>query len=423
MSAVLWDAATTKRSSLAVSTQSRLRGFMSARAIQGTLKVLSRRLEAVAACADTEDTKKARKSHARRLKCQQSIGSTVINNWRNFIDDFGLHVESFARTMRPAFPAGRVADVRFDLSEPHFGGRTVVRLEFENSNVWYYKPRSGKKELLWGCLLRVLSATGFSPPLVAAPVLLKGSHCWMREISHLPCQDWHEVERFYIRAGALLCLAHTLRAVDLHAGNFIAHGEHPVLIDAETLMHPNVRIPPNAPDKAETLSRTGMLRVGRPESQRDCVSFLGRVTTGTHTVFLGTRKVSAKDAIEPLTTGFRAMNECLKKAWTRPELRTCIRKLGSFPVRTIYRPTVFYAKLLNESLSSEYIASQEARRYFLQARLNSDLVSPATVQEEINQLVNCDIPLFYGPSATIRCPLSRSDITRSVRIVRESCGV
>ncbi len=56
-----------------------------------------------------------------------------------------------------------------------------------------------------------------------------------------------EVRRFYRRQGALVLLTYMLGATDFHFENVLAIGEHPVLIDLETLFHPY----PNPPDAVQ----------------------------------------------------------------------------------------------------------------------------------------------------------------------------
>ena len=53
-----------------------------------------------------------------------------------------------------------------------------------------------------------------------------------------PCEGKEDEERYFARAGALLCLVHVLRGTDCHADNLIPAGEHPILIDLETLLAP-----------------------------------------------------------------------------------------------------------------------------------------------------------------------------------------
>jgi hypothetical protein len=61
---------------------------------------------------------------------------------------------------------------------------------------------------------------------------------WVEWVDHEACGDANEVVRFYERAGMLLCLVYALAGTDCHRDNLIAEGEHLVLIDAESLMHP-----------------------------------------------------------------------------------------------------------------------------------------------------------------------------------------
>ena len=58
---------------------------------------------------------------------------------------------------------------------------------------------------------------------------------------HASCEEDAEAGRYFRRTGMLLCLLYALQATDCHNENLIACGEHPVLIDAETLMHHRAR--------------------------------------------------------------------------------------------------------------------------------------------------------------------------------------
>ena len=70
--------------------------------------------------------------------------------------------------------------------------------------------------------------------LVARP-----GYGWVEWVNHEACGGANEVVRFYERAGMLLCLVcDALAGTDCHRDNLIAEGEHLVLIDAESLMHP-----------------------------------------------------------------------------------------------------------------------------------------------------------------------------------------
>jgi len=351
----------------------------------------------------------------------ERISRRQINNWQRFVTDFIAHAARFAEKAEWDRSRPFVKKLTFGLSEPHRGGRTVLRVELADSTKWFYKPRSGRHEQVWAKLVNELNAAGFSPPLLALSVVAGHTHCWMPALAPEPCRSWQEVERFYFRAGALLYLAHLLRAVDLHAGNFIAHREHPVLIDCETILHPNVSLPATAPDQKESILRTGMLPVASEHSQQDCASFLGRMTTGHHAVLLLDRRIRVTEMGRQFARGFKAMDHFLATAGHRSRLDKVVAKMRAVPVRIIYRPTRFYVKLLSESLSPEFAGSEAARRWFLRTRLEDRLCPTAVVDLEIEQLIQCDIPLFHGRAAAPRPLLSRSQMRRALAGLRASC--
>ena len=79
------------------------------------------------------------------------------------------------------------------------------------------------------------------PPLRTLQVLDRGAYGWVEEIEPGPCRHQREVEAYYYRAGMLVCLIYALEGSDCHKENLIAAGEHPVLIDHETLLQPRIR--------------------------------------------------------------------------------------------------------------------------------------------------------------------------------------
>ena len=101
-------------------------------------------------------------------------------------------------------------------------------------------------------------------------VLNRQGYGWVEYVEQLPCEDLAAAQRFYQRAGMLLCLLYALRGTDCHHENLIASGEHLVLIDMETLMHHEARLMEDSSraTEAETLAnqlfgdsvlRTGLL--------------------------------------------------------------------------------------------------------------------------------------------------------------------
>ncbi len=101
-------------------------------------------------------------------------------------------------------------------------------------------------------------------------MLNRDGYGWVEYVEYQPCSDETAVERFYQRAGILLCLISILRGTDCHYENLIASGEHLVLIDMETLLHHEAQLLENSPEaqafETETVQlfwdsvlRTGLL--------------------------------------------------------------------------------------------------------------------------------------------------------------------
>src|SRR5205807_3076272 len=59
---------------------------------------------------------------------------------------------------------------------------------------------------------------------------------FMEFVQSAECTNKEAVLRCYRRYGALLGLAHGLGTSDLHHENVIVSGEHPIVIDAETIL-------------------------------------------------------------------------------------------------------------------------------------------------------------------------------------------
>ncbi|APR75897.1 Lanthionine biosynthesis protein LanM [Minicystis rosea] len=133
---------------------------------------------------------------------------------------------------------GEVARIRAGGSDYHNGGRAVAILELSSGIRLVYKPRDLGMEDAYNALVTWLNERGAAPKLATLAVIDSGTHGWVEYAAHRPCTDGDEARRFYVRAGMLLCLTYVTGAIDLHAENVVACGEHPMLIDLETLTQP-----------------------------------------------------------------------------------------------------------------------------------------------------------------------------------------
>jgi type 2 lantibiotic biosynthesis protein LanM len=144
------------------------------------------------------------------------------------------------RTFQEETELGQVTAVEPALSDPHNNGRTAITVKFAYGLKLIYKPKNLGTEKAYFKLLTWLNDHGISLPFKVLQVMNCSTHGWVEFVEQLPCQDQEEAKRYYQRAGMLLCVIHVLKGTDCHAENIIAYGEHPVLVDMETLMHHRV---------------------------------------------------------------------------------------------------------------------------------------------------------------------------------------
>lgn len=174
---------------------------------------------------------------------------------------------------------GRVTDSTPPLSIAGFsaagaakpGGGLVARLAFSDGGTVGYRERGGgtlqqfSEVVEWANQKCEFSIPG--PPAVVD----KGNYSWVRWVEPAACDTESDVERYYSRAGGLVCLLHATRTVDVHAGNVIAVGASPTVVDAGSFAHP--RLSPEHlfyelnEQRWESVLRTGTL--SHPEGSGD----------------------------------------------------------------------------------------------------------------------------------------------------------
>ena len=154
-------------------------------------------------------------------------------------------------------PSAFVRNLHPGLSDPHRGGRTVWRVDLAGGATVAYKPKNLTRDRAWNDLLAWCNARGLAPSLRPLWTLLRPGYGWMEWAESDASGDDAERQRYYRRAGVLLGLLHLLHAADAHGENLIRQGAHPLLIDGEMLLYPQVA--GQAADDPLDVMRTGLL--------------------------------------------------------------------------------------------------------------------------------------------------------------------
>lgn len=167
--------------------------------------------------------------------------STRLRLWAAYSAEFLRHLCEDWEDIAAAFFAtdpGKLVSARFGAGDSHRQGRSVMVLQFESGQKLVYKPRAMAVDRHFNGLLCWLNHKGAQPQFRALSSLDKGAHGWAEFAHREECRNEAEVRRFYERQGGLLAVLYALQANDFHRENLIAAGEHPMLIDLETLLQP-----------------------------------------------------------------------------------------------------------------------------------------------------------------------------------------
>lgn len=320
----------------------------------------------------------------------------------------------------------------------HRRGRAVRILTFSSGARLVYKPRSLRVEEHFQDLLAWVNAQGCPMAFRTLAVLDGGDdsgYGWMEFAAAEPCSSLAEVARFHERLGGLLAVLYSLAATDCHYENLIAAGEHPVVIDLESLFHPQIQRGKQERPHEEIRSqfalhsvlRVGLLPfqigqdeefegidisgvsavAGQPTPQK-VIQWQGTGTDemrvvrdrvlmegGQNRPVLDGQAVQVGEYREEMTRGFETVYRLL--AAGRAELRREVDRFAEDPVRVVLRPTQIYGLLLMESFHPDFLRDALDRdrlfdRLWLEAESQPDLAR--VMAAEHRDLSEGDIPAF-----------------------------
>jgi type 2 lantibiotic biosynthesis protein LanM len=385
--------------------------------------------------------------------------STALDFWVEATCEFLQRLERDLPLLQRAFQLNpntkAVLKVYPNLSDFHHRGRSVMALEFDNETKIVYKPKDLGSEEQFYELLEWFNEHGAPLPFKKLRVVNCSGYGWVEYAEQSPCADEAAARRYYARAGMLLCVLYLLQAVDCHCDNLVAAGEHPVLLDCETLMHHRAPLSKHtAFSMAHFLAggqidssvfRIGMLPRWQfsPDGRSAIdVSSLGAVAeqqtsfpvpvwhhvntdemelryqSGTiqpqaNVACLKSTNLSPNDYVEHILDGFRQMYECFLKnrsallAWDSP-----LQPLYRQKIRIIFRQTDAYHTLLRRTLEPDWLKGGAAFSIQLDHLSRPLLSYPSksdfwpVLKAETESLEQLDIPHFTAYPNSNRLYLS-----------------
>jgi type 2 lantibiotic biosynthesis protein LanM len=341
------------------------------------------------------------------------------------------------KTLLGGTDPGPVTAIEPGLGDSHRQGRTVSLVRFADGRTVVYKPRGLGAHLRFSEVVDWLNQRLPDGDLRTARALSRPEYGWMEFIQARPLRRSEDAARFYRRTGVLLAALHAVHATDMHCENVIACGDQPVLIDVETIFHPDLPMPdtvtiadPAAHALAASVRRTALLpyvTVGEngpldpsgmggdpgqtcPESVLDWDPPASARSRLVHRAVpypgarnrprFGGRVLEPADYQAEVLDGFRLGYDAIVRG--RTEFTRLIESRAEVQTRVVVRPTYGYGDLMDESTHPDLMGDALARDNAL------DLLDQASARHELWQrlapyeraaLWANDIPLITGRPA------------------------
>jgi type 2 lantibiotic biosynthesis protein LanM len=360
----------------------------------------------------------------------------------------GKDREEIPSSWSPNSQLGKVIAIHPNLSDLHNRGRYVIVVEFESGLKLVYKPKNLGLEVAYNEFLDWYNQSSASLPFKVLKVCDRQTYGWVEYVEQLPIENSQAAQRFYHRAGMLLCILYFLQGTDCHYENLIACGEHLVLVDMETLMHHEVSESADSSDETaastaatqhllDSVLRTGLLPGWEfPKDKRKAydISGLGSVSSEKSTAsvrrwkFVNTDDMhleseeiilpsnaneailngvalSPNDYVDELVEGFEQMYRFLMEQRQKLLLpEGPLTKLQGQQVRFVFRNTRVYGVILQGSLAPQFLRNGVNRSIELDILSRAFLMCSdkpkawPILRSELRAMEQLDIPYFGAES-------------------------
>ncbi|MTD38386.1 type 2 lantipeptide synthetase LanM [Erwinia sp. CPCC 100877] len=251
------------------------------------------------------------------------------------------------------------------------------------------------------------------------------------KVPQIECQNEQEIKAFYTHYGQLLAIVYWLGSTDLHMENLIASGVHPVLIDVETLIRPEIfnhkKLSRQTRIEKDSVIVSGLLpqkRHWQREVELDALSgkkqkLPQKVRRLTHQRTsdiqfqleeaymegaqniprLNGQEIAYQPYVEQIEGAFKKMNDQLlqNKALVIEKVKELF---ADVTVRLIYRDTQDYGNLLSYTLHTDCMSDFIEREKILENLWSNQQIPQRLIPLEIEAMSVMDIPLFTANTSS-----------------------
>jgi lantibiotic modifying enzyme len=328
----------------------------------------------------------------------------------------------------------------------HNENRQVVGVELGGGTKVVFKPRALLSDRFVLDLYTAAQAhlTYSLQECVPASVTV-GSHGWQEFITPRPMTGPDQPARYFYRIGALCALFGAIGASDLHEENLLAGGEHPCVIDTETMLRPNpgvlddslphvlinqlklsvastMLVPMTNPSSPNDLIMAGVgidrdqtSKMRRPvvhDRESDSISVKWENVTYRHknnVPRLGDTALSPIDHFQEILAGYTDALEAIRG----DAVLKVLDSWPDMPVRCLIRSTMVYTRFLDAATHPDYLGrTTEAERIFRLLGHYPDYLTPEAAayvgEEERASLHTGNVPYFIARAGSTELGTPRS---------------
>ncbi|PZQ43769.1 MAG: hypothetical protein DI551_11480, partial [Micavibrio aeruginosavorus] len=364
--------------------------------------------------------------------------SSVQKNYFDSMDEFFQRIDADADKIKEDFGIsanGNIIKIGRSLSDPHNGGRSVMRIEFADGNKLIYKPKSIKMEKVFNNFISGNNNFGFQP----IHILSCEGYGWVQDIGELERQPINLANPE--SAGQVAAFLWMLNATDMHFENVMPTADGVYALDLETLLlasfnndgepwEPMWRkhtVNATLLFEENVLNRPEGFRIGGLEPSPALVSIMPPVTfTLQDDVIVMMLGQQDRKSLPPAkhqrmnVDGIKRLQNSFEKI-LNGDAREVVRRFVSsmdddLTLRLVLRDTSFYTNILERMRQPRFLRDAQDMHKDLAVLYQGvgtvedhDLRLRIIIDNEIKQLVSCDVPfLFYEVG---RKDIKISDIT------------
>lgn len=364
---------------------------------------------------------------ARILAVRLTFACEVIEE---FISSVNASSDSLTETFAISTPM-ELTKIELGQGDSHNRGRTVIQFQVQDTPL-IFKFKNLEIGERFNALLTYLESLDSTLSFYKIKRIIRPTFTIEEKVAYQECKNEGNVTDFYQEYGQLLAIVYWLGATDLHMENVIAHGPHPVLIDVETLIRPEMFSLTQPISKQTRIEKQSVLVSGllpqkkqwKRELEMDALSGTKqklpkkvrrlRNDRSSDIAFqleeaymdgaqniprLAGKEVDYLLYRQVIQTSFEKMNQLLlkNKAKFIEQVKTL---LANTTIRLIYRDTQQYGNLLNFTLHTDCMSNYIEREKVIENLWRSKIVPEPLIPFEINTMLDHDVPLVTANTSS-----------------------